>query len=159
MGVLDARAMGGRVAVVSSTSEKESDARLLGAELFIHSKTSAPADLLTRWDGGANIILSTATSVESANAAFPGLAPNGTLVLLGVGPGDVSLNPMALVMGRRRVMGSPAGSRKDLRDAHAFAASMECGPRMRRFPLDRANEAMRAMHERALRGRAVLVME
>jgi hypothetical protein len=27
-----------------------------------------------------------------------------------------------------------------------------------RFPLYRANEALRAMHERALRGRAVLVM-
>jgi propanol-preferring alcohol dehydrogenase len=159
MGILYARAMGGRVAVVSSTSEKESDARLLGAELFIHSKTSAPAEELTRWDGGANIILSTASSVESANAAFPGLAPNGTLVLLGAGPGDVSLNPMALVMGRRRVMGSPAGSRKDLRDTLAFAAEHGVRPRVMRFPLDRANEAIRAMRERALRGRAVLVME
>jgi propanol-preferring alcohol dehydrogenase len=159
MGVLYARAMGGRVAIVSSTAEKESDGRALGAELFIHSKTSAPAEALTRWDGGANVILSTASSVECANAAFPGLAPNGTLVLLGAGPGDVSLNPMALVMGRRRVMGSPAGSRKDLRDTLAFAAEHGVRPRVTRFPLERANEALRAMHERALRGRAVLVME
>jgi D-arabinose 1-dehydrogenase-like Zn-dependent alcohol dehydrogenase len=37
MGVLYARAMGGRVAVISSTPDKESDARSLGAELFIHA--------------------------------------------------------------------------------------------------------------------------
>jgi alcohol dehydrogenase, propanol-preferring len=159
MGVQYVRAMGGRVAVVSSTADKESDARALGAELFIHSKTCAPAETLSRWGDGANIILSTASSVESANAAFLGLAPNGTLVLLGAGPGDVSLSPMALVMGRRRVMGSPAGSRKDLRDTLAFAADHGVRPRVTRFPLERANEALRAMNERALRGRAVLVMD
>jgi D-arabinose 1-dehydrogenase-like Zn-dependent alcohol dehydrogenase len=59
--------------------------------------------------------------------ALAGLAGYGTLVLLAVGPGDVSLNPMALVIGRRRVMGSPAGSRKDLRDTLAFAAEQVCG--------------------------------
>ena len=159
MGVLYARAMGGRVAVVSSTAEKESDARALGAELFIHSETSVPADALTRWGGGANIILSTASSVECANAVFPGLARNGTLVLLGAGPGDLSVNPMVLVMGRRRVMGSPAGSRKDLRDTLEFAAEHGVRPRVTSYPLERATEALRAMHKRALRGRAVLVVE
>jgi D-arabinose 1-dehydrogenase-like Zn-dependent alcohol dehydrogenase len=113
---------------------------------------------LANWDGGADIILSTASSVESANAAFAGLARNGTLVLLGAGPGDVTVNPMALVMGRRRIMGSPAGSRKDLRDALAFAAKHAVRPRVTQFSLARASEALTAMPDRALRGRAVLVM-
>ena len=158
MGVLYARAMGGRVAVLSSTPEKEVDAQSLGAELFIHTKRPDFAATLANWEGGADVILSTASSVESANAAFPGLAPNGTLVLLGVGPGDVTVNPMVLVMGRRRIMGSPAGSRKDLHDALAFAAKYAVRPRVTRFSLERAREALTAMHDRALRGRAVLVM-
>jgi D-arabinose 1-dehydrogenase-like Zn-dependent alcohol dehydrogenase len=122
MAVLFARAMGGRVAVVSTSAAKEKDAMELGAELFIHSETRSPAKALQGWQGGANLILATANSVESANAAFAGLAPNGTLVVLGVGPGNVSLDPMTLIMGRRRVMGSPAGSRKDLDDTLRFAA-------------------------------------
>ncbi len=157
-GVLYARAMGGRVAVASSTREKEGDSRTLGAELFIHAKCQDVAATLTHWEGGADIILCTASSVESANAAFAGLAPNGTLVLLGAGPGDVTLNPMVLVMGRRRVMGSPAGSRKDLRDALAFAAEYDVRPRVTRYSLEQAGEALGAMHDRALRGRAVLAM-
>jgi D-arabinose 1-dehydrogenase-like Zn-dependent alcohol dehydrogenase len=159
MGVLFARAMGGRVAVVSTSASKESEAKELGAELFVHSKTRAPAEALSAWDGGANIILATASSIESANAAFPGLAANGTLVLLGAGPGDVSLNPMALIMGRRRVMGSPAGSRKDLHDTLDFAAKHGVRPRVTPFPLARAADALAQMHEGRLHGRAVLVME
>jgi D-arabinose 1-dehydrogenase-like Zn-dependent alcohol dehydrogenase len=158
MGVLYARAMGGRVAVVSSTRDKETDARSLGAEVFIHSKNQDWATNLTSWEGGADIILSTASSVESANAAFTGLARNGTLVLLGAGPGDVAVNPMALVMGRRRIMGSPAGSRKDLRDALEFAAKYDVRPRITRYSLEQAGEALTAIHDRSLRGRAVLVM-
>jgi propanol-preferring alcohol dehydrogenase len=159
MGVLYARAMGGRVAVLSTTASKESDARELGAELFVNSKTCVPGEALRAWEGGANIILATASSVESANTAFPGLASNGTLVLLGVGPGDVSLNPMALIMGRRRVMGSPAGSRKDLHDTLDFAAKHGVRPRVTRFPLGDATEALAQMHDGRLRGRAVLVIE
>ena len=99
------------------------------------------------------------TSMSGAlKTAFAGLARNGTLVLLGAGPGDVTLNPMVLVMGRRRVMGSPAGSRKDLRDALAFAAEYDVRPRVSRYSLEQAGEALGAMHDRALRGRAVLAM-
>ncbi len=79
-------------------------------------------------------------------------------MLLGVGSGDVAVNPMLLVMGRRRIMGSPAGSRKDLRDALEFAAKCALRPRVTRYSLERAGEALTAMHDRALRGRAVLVM-
>ncbi len=159
MGLLYALAMGGRVAVASTTASKESEARELGAEVFIHSRARAIGEALQAWEGGANVILSTASSIESANAAFPGLASNGTLVVLGAGPGDVSLNPMLLVMGRRRVMGSPAGSRKDLHDALEFAAKHGVRPRVAPFPLDDAAEALAQMHRGSLRGRAVLAIE
>jgi D-arabinose 1-dehydrogenase-like Zn-dependent alcohol dehydrogenase len=60
---------------------------------------------------------------------------------------------MALVMGRRRVMGSPAGSRQDLREALAFAAEHDVRPRVTRYSLEGAGEALSVMHSRALRGR------
>ena len=59
LGVLYARAMGGRVAVLSTRAEKEDQARALGAERFINLKAEIPNEALLAWDGGANIILAT----------------------------------------------------------------------------------------------------
>ena len=57
-------------------------------------------------------------------AAFPGLALNGTMVVLGAPPDNIAVSPMELIMGRRRLMGSPAGSRKDLHDTLHLAATL-----------------------------------
>lgn len=159
MGVLYGRAMGGRVAVVSTSPEKRAEALEMGAERFICTANEEPGAALRAWDGGADVILATAPSVDSMNAVLPGLARDGTMVVLGVGSGEVRLDPMALVMARWRVMGSPAGSRNELQDALDLAAACRLKPRVERFPLERAEEALGKLHEGRLRGRAVLVME
>ena len=156
MAVLFARAMGARVAVLSSSAEKKEEAFSLGAERFINVKVENAAEALRSWDGGADMILHTASANAPAEAAFAGLSPNGTLVILGVGPGSLTIDPMNLIMGRRRIMGSPAGSRNDLRDTLEFAASNNIRPRMRTFALEQAAQALALMHEGHLAGRAVL---
>lgn len=159
LGVLYVKAMGGRVAVLSTSPEKEAEARELGAERFVNTKTQASGEALQAWEGGADIILATASSFDSMTAAFPGLATDGTMVVLGVGAGNLTLNPMELIMGRRRVMGSPAGSRRELREALEFAAAHGIRPRITRVPLEGASEALDRMHAGAIRGRAVLMMD
>ncbi len=157
LAVLFARAMGGRVAVVSTTRNKEPDARQRGAEKFIHIGTESVGEALRAWDGGADIILQTAPSAESANAALPGLAPDGTCVLLA--PAPVVVDPLALIFYRRRLMGSPSGSRKelqatlDLADAHGIRAHVK------RVPMENANEALAELQATRPAGRIVLVME
>ena len=159
LAVLYAKAMGGRVAVLSTSPEKEGEARELGAERFINTKAAVPADELRAWDGGADIILATGSSFDSMTAAFPGLATDGTMVVLGVGPGSLNFDPMQLIMGRRRIMGSPAGSRRDLRETLDFAAANGIRPRITRFPLRKASEVLERMHAGGIRGRAVLMMD
>jgi propanol-preferring alcohol dehydrogenase len=73
MGVLFAKAMGGRVAVISTSAHKRAEAQALGAERFIDTRTSNPADVLKAWDGGADLILTTAPDAETIVAAFAGL--------------------------------------------------------------------------------------
>lgn len=158
VGVQLIRAMGGRVAVLSSTQSKEAEARDLGAELFIHAKSASPVEVLRTWDGGANLILLTAPSLEAAKAAFPGLAPDGTLVLLGISSGDIAVNPWDLCMGRRRLMGSPAGSLQELRETLKFAGAHNLHPRVKPYALEAAGDALHDMHHGSLRGRAVIVM-
>src|SRR6266436_5440262 len=159
LGVLLARAMGGRVAVLSTTPDKQEEARELGAERFINLKTESASEALRAWEGGADIILATPPAAEPMMIAFPGLALNGTMVVLGAPPDNIAVSPMELIMGRRRLMGSPAGSRKDLRDILEFVATHEIRPKVTPMPLDEAEKALRKMHQGSIHGRAVLVMD
>jgi D-arabinose 1-dehydrogenase-like Zn-dependent alcohol dehydrogenase len=159
MGVLLVRAMGGRVVVLSTSADKEDEARELGAERFINLKTESASEALRAWEGGPDIILATTPAADPMMAAFPGLALNGTMVVLGAPPVDIAVNPMELIMGRRRLMGSPSGSRKDLRDALHLAAAHGIHPRVIPMPLDDAGKALKRMHERKIHGRLVLVMD
>jgi len=79
------------------------------------------------------------------------------MVVLGVGPGNLSIDPMVLIMVRRRFIGSPAGSRKDLREALAFAGAHGLRPKTRRFPLAQAGKALAEMQTGHMSGRAVLI--
>jgi D-arabinose 1-dehydrogenase-like Zn-dependent alcohol dehydrogenase len=150
--------MGGRVGVLSTSADKQDEARELGAERFINVKAESPSEALRAWEGGADIILATTPTVEPMIAAFPGLALNGTMVVLGAPPNDIAVSPMELIMGRRRLMGSPAGSRKDLYDVLHFAASHSLRPKVTLMPLDEAGKALKQMHEGSVHGRVVLVM-
>ena len=159
LGALLTRAMGGRLAVLSTKAERRDEAIALGAELFIDTTQKNASEGLREWDGGADLILATAPSVESVNQAFGGLAPDGTVVVLGVGPGNIEVNPVELVMGRRRVLGSPAGSLKELRECIELAAKHNIRPKIQKFPVEAANDVLRAMQAGHMHGRAVLVMD
>ena len=159
LAVLLVRAMNGRVAVLSTSADKRDQALSLGAERFINLKTESPGEALRSWEGGADIIVATSPVADSMVAAFPGLAPNGTMVVLGAPPQNIAVSPFDLIMGRRRLMGSPAGSRKDLRDVLDFAATHNIRPTVTCMPLEDAGKALKEMHEGRIRGRAVLVMQ
>lgn len=157
LAVLYARKMGARVAVLSGSPDKESEAKELGAELFINTGETPAAEALQGWEGGADIILATAPNTGPMTDAVPGLAPDGTLVVLGAAPGEISVSPTDLIMGRRHVMGSPSGSRKDARYALQFAAENDIRPRITERPLEDAAEILNDMEEGRLRNRVVLI--
>jgi len=159
LGVLYAKAMGGRVAVISNSPDKKDQAQALGAECFINTQAQKAADALRAWDGGADVILATAPSTEAANAAIPGLAPDGTLVLLGVGPGNITVGPPDLIFARHRVMGSPSGGRSDTRVTLNFSAHNQVLPHITKFPLEDAGKVLQMLHEGKISNRAVLVLE
>ena len=89
----------------------------------------------------------------------PGLAIDGTMMVLGAPFAPISLSAFDLIMGRRRLMGSPAGSRKELRDTLAFAATHGVRPRVRRISLHDLASALGEMAKGHMRGRTVVVMD
>ena len=154
MAVQFARAMGGRVAVVSSTKQKETRACELGAERFIHEGSEKIDQALNSWDGGADIVLQVAPSAASANAALRGLASDGTFVLLA--PVPITPDPIALIMRRQRIMGSPSGSRKELRVTLDLAAAHGVRSSSRCFRLNDANDALAELETGRPAGRVLL---
>lgn len=157
LAVLYAQKMGARVAVVSGSPEKEEEARELGAERFINTKETPLAEALQSWEGGPNIVLATSPSSPLMTEAVPGLAPDGTLVVLGAAAEDISVSPAVMILGRRRVMGSPSGSRKDARGALNFAAEHGIKPIITETPLEDAGKVLSDMEAGRLRGRVVLI--
>jgi D-arabinose 1-dehydrogenase-like Zn-dependent alcohol dehydrogenase len=78
--------------------------------------------------------------------------------VLGVGPGAINASPFELIARRRRIMGSPSGSRHDLRDTLAFAACHDVRPEVTTYPLEQANELVARMRDGKVSGRAVLTL-
>jgi propanol-preferring alcohol dehydrogenase len=130
-----------------------------GAERFIATQDTAPAEALAAWDGGANLILNATPSTEAAAATFTGLAPDGWLVLCGYGPEPLSLPTQPMVLGRLHAMINPSGSPHDARDTLAFSAAHGILPEFTPIGLRDANAALDAMARGNAGKRSVIAFE
>lgn len=152
-----ATAIGARLAVVSRSRRGADQAKALGAEVFVATEEQDPAAALRAWDGGADLVVNTAPSSATAQAALGGIAPDGTLLMLGYGQEPLTVPPGLLVANRVRVMGMPSGSPHDLRDTLAFAAAHRILPEVTPVTLDQAPDLLAAMDAgTASSGRSVI---
>jgi alcohol dehydrogenase, propanol-preferring len=155
-----ALAMGARVAVIGRSNRGEAAAKEMGAERFIASQDTDPAQALKSWDGGADIILNASPSTAAANAAFTGLAPGGTLVLCGYDTEALSLPTQPMVLNRLRALANPSGSPHDTRDALAFSAKHGILPDFTPIHLSDINTTLDAMaHGHGGGKRSVIVFD
>ncbi|MFT2675467.1 zinc-binding dehydrogenase, partial [Escherichia coli] len=72
--------------------------------------------------GGAHGALVTAVSPKAMEQAFGFLRARGTMALVGLPPGDISLPVFNTVLKRITVRGSIVGTRQDLEESLVFAA-------------------------------------
>lgn len=155
LGVQFAASMGATVAAVSRSRAAEKTCRDQGASHYIATNETNLAEALQTW-GGANVIIHTAPSTKRANEAVGGLAPDGTLVVLGLDSEPVTVPLFSLIGGRIRVMGSPSGSPHDLRETLQFAADHQIVPKVTPVDLTQAPEMLQRMEAGTLGGRAVI---
>src|SRR5260221_2770841 len=148
---------GYRVAAVGRGSQKAALAKKLGAHLYIDSKATNAAEELQKL-GGARVILATATDSKSMSELVGGLSLNGTLLVVGAGPGPIEASPLQLIVGRRRVQGWPGGIPTDSEDTLRFAEMAGVRPMIEKFPLEKAAEAYARMMSGKAEFRVVLTM-
>ncbi len=155
LGVQFAAKMGFRTVAIARGSDKAALAKQLGANAYIDSATENPGEALAKL-GGAKVIVATVPDAKAMSAVLPGLGVNGKLIVIGVTLDPLAVSPLLLIVGRRSVVGWPAGASIDSQDTLAFSALTGVRPMNQVLPLARASEAFDLMMSGKVRFRAVL---
>ena len=157
LGIQFARKLGYNVAAIGRGSEDASVARQLGASAYIDSKaTNAAAELQKL--GGAQAILATAPNAKAMADLVAGLAPNGTLLLIGATSEPLSVSPFQLIPGSLSMKGCYAATAAGEEDTLRFAELSGVRPMIETYPLAKAAEGYARMRSGQARFRVVLTM-
>ena len=152
-----ARACGARVVAVDIQSSKLDLARELGADVTVDASREKPEDAI-RALGGAHVVLNLAPTAQAIAQGFAALRRGGTLVLVGLPPGDFTLPILGTVAKGIRILTSGVGTRQDLREVLALAAAGRIKTVAETCRLDEINDVFDRMRAGRIRGRVVVEM-
>ena len=153
LGLQFARAFGAEVTAFSTSTDKEEEARNLGAHHFVNTRDNGA---LKKIAGSFDLLLSTVGADQDWPSIVNCLRPKGTLCVVGVPPSPISIQAFPLIAGQRSISGSPTGSPRDLYRMLDVAARHGIKAITERFPMAKANEALVRVKKNQVRYRAVL---
>src|SRR5215471_2007410 len=148
---------GYKVAAIGRGSETAALAKELGANAYIDTKSTNAAEALQKL-GGAQAILATAPSSKAMSELIDGLAPNGKLIVIGVGSDPIEVTTLQLIVGTKSIQGTAAGTPAAEEDTVKFAELTGVRPMVETYPLEKAGEAYARMMSGQARFRVVLTM-
>jgi uncharacterized zinc-type alcohol dehydrogenase-like protein len=155
MAVKLAAGMGADVTVMSRTMDKQADALALGASRLL---ASGDAAAMAAAASSMDLIIDTVPVKHDINPYTALLDVDGTLVLVGqVGPlAEPSTVP--LLLGRRRIAGSPIGGIRETQEMLDFCAKKNILPECEMIGIEQINEAFERMERADVRYRFVIDM-
>jgi propanol-preferring alcohol dehydrogenase len=156
MAVQYAKAMGMHVAAVDIFEDKLALARQMGADLIVDARQKDAVDRVQQATGGVHGALVTAVSPKAMEQAFGFLRSKGTMALVGLPPGYISLPVFETVLKRITVRGSIVGTRQDLEEALEFAGEGKVAAHFSWDKLENINAIFERMEKGAIDGRIVL---
>ena len=155
MAVKLAAGLGADVTVLSRSPDKEADARALGANALL---VSTDKSAMGRAQSSFDLIIDTIPARHDLNPYLPLLDVDGTLVIVGqVGPLDEP-NTTPLLLGRRRVAGSPIGGIAETQEMLDFCGRKNILPDCEMIRIDEINEAFERMERSDVRYSFVIDM-
>ena len=156
LGVQFAARQGFRTVALNRGREKEQLARELGAHDYIDTEDGDPAAALQAM-GGAKVILATLTNADAMQAVVGGLAPNGTMMVIGAVP-VLTVNATELLFKSAAVKGWYSGTAVDSEDTLRFCEGNEVTSMNEIYPFEEAQAAYDRMMSGKARFRVVLTM-
>ncbi|MEX3672360.1 alcohol dehydrogenase [Paraburkholderia phenoliruptrix] len=152
-----ARCMGFKVVAVGRGTDIADDARSLGAHVYIDTNQEDAAARLQAM-GGAKAIVTTIGNAAVVSALLRGLAPQGRLIVLGVGKDPLPISTGQLVAGERSIAGSITGSPYENEKTLDFSVLTGVRPMIETMPLEKAFVAYQRMKRGDVKFRMVLTM-
>lgn len=153
MAVKIARAMGAHVTVLSTSPSKREDALALGAEEFA---STADKSVFRQRAGQFDFILDTVSAPHDYNAYLNLLRHDGTMILVGMPDAPVPLAAGALILGRRRLVGSLIGGIRETQEMLDFCAEHGVASDIELIRADQINNAYERMIKGDVRYRFVI---
>jgi D-arabinose 1-dehydrogenase-like Zn-dependent alcohol dehydrogenase len=157
LGIQYAKKFGYKVAAIGRDAENAALAMKLGANVYIDSNATSPAEELQKL-GGAQVILATAPSSKAMSKLIDGLAPNGKLIVIGATVDPIEVTPIQLITGSRAIQGWSTGTPADSEDTLRFSELTGVRPMIETYPLEKAGEAYARMMSGNAKFRVVLTM-
>src|SRR5919198_3373103 len=156
LGIQFAAKMGFNTVAIGRARDKEEELmKNLGARQYIDSRSDNAVEELNKL-GGAKVILATVPSGKAMTEILGGLAVNGKLVVIGASDEPIQVPTSLMIMGRRSLIGWPAGTSIDSQDTFSFSVLSGIRSMNEDFPLERAVEAYDHMMSGKARYRCVL---
>ncbi len=147
------KAWGCDVTAFSSSADKETEAKDLGATHFINSRDP---ESVKKIEGTLDLILSTVNVDLDWATYMTALKPKGRLHFVGVVPNPLSLPVFPMIMGQKSVSGSPLGSPATVSKMLEFSARHGIEPVTEFFAFDQVNKALERLRSGKARYRIVL---
>lgn len=144
--------MGCEVTAISSSHDKDAEARRLGATRFLATRGT---DELQKAAGSFDFVLATVSSDVPWGSCVEALRPQGRLVICGLPESDIRF-PVVPLLAERSVSGGSVGSPTDTLRMLEFAARHWVRPMTEHFPLKDVNRALDRVRSGKVRFRAVL---
>ncbi|MCM2404225.1 NAD(P)-dependent alcohol dehydrogenase [Rhizobium sp. S153] len=155
MAVKLAAGMGAEVTVLSRTADKNDDALALGAKALL---VSTDETAMAKAANGFDLIIDTVPVKHDINPYMPLLDIDGTLVIVGQLGLLAEPHTVPMVLGRRRIAGSPIGGIRETQEMLDFCAEKNILPDCEMIRMDEINHAFERMEKADVRYRFVIDM-
>ncbi len=138
MAVKLAHAFGARVVVFTTSPGKVDDALRLGAHEVVISRDAAE---MQKHLGSFDFILDAVSAAHDVNLYLDLLKRDGTLTLVGAPEKPMAVSVFGLILGRRRLAGSPIGGIRETQEMLDFCAEHGITSDVEVIPIQKINEA------------------
>jgi uncharacterized zinc-type alcohol dehydrogenase-like protein len=145
-----ARAFGCQVTALSTSPDKEKEAKALGAHHFV------PLSDLDKLTPSFDFILSTVHANLDWSRIVTLLRPKGRLCFVGIPQNEIQIPVRTLISGNRAICGSGTGSRHLMQEMLEFSARHGIKAQIELLPLSEVNQAIQKLRQNQARYRMVL---
>jgi uncharacterized zinc-type alcohol dehydrogenase-like protein len=148
-----AHAMGADVTVLSQSLAKRADSMRLGADRYYATSDAATFEHLRNT---FDLILNTVAGTVDVNAYLSLVAPNGSMVNVGITGEPLPVNIWGLLLARRSVSGSFFGGIQETQEMLNFCAEHHLGADIEIIAAEQINEAYKRVEASDVRYRFVI---